>query len=67
MAFWNQLKTKNKIYNKSCKAKDQTRKQNLHEKSKIYRNSLAKLTWESKQNYYKKYFEESKANLIKVW
>ena len=28
------MKNKNKIYNKFCKAKDQTRKQHLHEKLK---------------------------------
>ena len=32
------IKNKNKIYNKFCQAKDQTRKQYLHEKFKIYRN-----------------------------
>ena len=55
------------VYNKFCKAKDQARKQRVHEKFKIYRNSLACLTRQSKQNYYKKYFEENKSNLIKVW
>ena len=30
-------------------------------------NSLANLTRQSKQNYYKKYFEENKKNLIKIW
>ena len=61
------IKNKNKIYNKVCKAEDQARKQHLHEKFKIYRNSLANLTRQSKQNYYKKYLEENKTNFIKVW
>ena len=34
---------------------------------KIYRNLLANLTRPNKQYYYKKYFEENKTNLIKVW
>ena len=61
------IQNKNKICNKVCKAEDQARKQHLHEKFKIYRNSLANLTRQSKQNYYKKYFKENKKNLIKVW
>ena len=61
------IKNKNKIYNKFCKAKDQEREQHLQEKFKIYWNSLANLTRKSKHNYYKKYFEENKTNLIKVW
>ena len=61
------FKNKNKIYNKFREAKDQTRKQHLHEKFKIYRNSLANLTRQNKQNYYKKHFEENRTNLIKVW
>ena len=43
------IKNKNKIYNKFCQAKDQTRKQYLHEKFKIYTKSLANLTRQSKQ------------------
>ena len=42
-------------------------KQHLHGKFKIYRNSLVNLTRQSKQNHYKKYFEENKTNLIKIW
>ena len=61
------VKNENKIYNKFYKANDQTRKQLLHEKFKSYSNSLVNLTRESKENYYKKYFEENKTNLIKVW
>ena len=61
------IQNKNKICNKVCKAEEQARKQHLHEKFKIYRNSLANLTRQSKQNYYKKYLEENKTNFIKVW
>ena len=61
------IKNKNKMYNKFCRAKDQVRKQHFHGKLKIYWNSLANLTRQSKQNYYKKYFEENKTSLIKVW
>ena len=49
------------------KQKDQARKYHLHEKFEFHRNSFANLTRQSKQNYYKKYFKESKTNLIKVW
>ena len=55
------------MYNKFCRAKDQVGKQHLHGKFKIYQNSLANLTRQSKQNYCKKYFEENKTSLIKVW
>ena len=61
------IKNKNKMHNKFSKAKDQARKYDLHEKFKVHRNSLANLTKQSKQNYYKKYFEENKTNLNKVW
>ena len=61
------IKNKNKIQSKFCEVKEQTRKQHLHEKFKIYRNSFANLIKQSKQNYYKKHFEENKTNLIKVW
>ena len=46
--------------------KDQTRKQHLHKKFKTYKNSLANLTRQSKENYYQRHFEENKTNLIKV-
>ena len=61
------IKNKNEIHNKFCKAKDQARKYDLHEKFKVHRNSLANLTRQSKQNYCKKNFEENKTNLNKVW
>ena len=57
------VKSKNKIYNKFCNVKDQARKEHLHEKFKIYRNTFANLTRQTKQNYYKTYFEENKTNL----
>ena len=55
------------IYNKFCKAKDQKRKDLLHQQFKNYRNILSNLTKKSKENYYKEYFQENKNNLIKVW
>ena len=61
------VKNKTEIYNKFCKAKDQTWKEYVHEKFKIYRDFLGNLLRQSKQNYYKKYFEENKKNLIKLW
>ena len=47
------VKNKNKIYNKFCKAKDQTKKQHLHEQFKTYRNSLVNSTRQGKANHYK--------------
>ena len=68
MESWHQLKTKTKcIINFVHKAKDQTRKQNLHEKFKTFRNSLANLIREGNKNYYEKHFDEDKTNVIKVW
>ena len=60
---WHYASIYNKKSEKFCKAK----KQHLHEKFKMYGNSLASLTRQTKQNYYKKYFEENESNLIKVW
>ena len=34
------------------------KKQHIHEKLKTYKNSLANLTKQSKQNYYKKHFKK---------
>ena len=61
------IRNKNKIYNKFCKAKDQKRKDLLHQQFKNYRNILSNLTKKSKENYYKEYFQENRNNLIKVW
>ena len=61
------IRNKNKTYNKFCKAKDQKRKDLLHQQFKNYRNILSNLTKKSKENYYKEYFQENKNNLIKVW
>ena len=61
------IKNKNKIYNKLCRAKDQTRKDHLYHQFKKYRNFFSNLTKQSKENYYKQYFKENKDNLIKIW
>ena len=61
------IRNKNKIYNKFCKAKDQKRKDSLHQQFKTYRNILSNLTKKSKESYYKEYFQENKNSLIKVW
>ena len=62
---------KNKIYYKFWKAKDQERKDLLHQQFKNYRNILSNLKRvkkkKSKENYYKEYFQENENNLIKVW
>ena len=60
------VKKTNKIYNKFCKVKDQTRKQH-HQIFKTFRNSLVNLTIKYQENSYKKDFEGNKTNMIKVW
>ena len=61
------IKNKNIIHRKMLRAKDPTRKQELKEKYKTYKNRLAKLTRNSKANHFNKFFYQNKSNLLKVW
>ena len=61
------INTKNKIYNKYCRAKNSQNKLLLHETFKRYRNMLTTLTKKSKQNHFNKYFANNKNNLQKTW
>ena len=61
------IRKKYKIHSKFFKAKEQTRKKALNQEHKMRKNLLTNITKKSKENYYKKYFKESKNNLIKVW
>ena len=49
------------------RAKDPTRKQELKEKYKTYKNRLTKLTRNSKANHFNNFFYQNKSNLLKVW
>ena len=49
------------------RAKDPTRKQELKEKYKTYKNRLTKLTRDSKANHFNNFFYQNKSNLLKVW
>ena len=61
------INKKNKLYQKFCKAKDPARKEQIHEEFKVLRNSVTNRLRESKENYYRKYFEDNKLNLRKIW
>ena len=61
------INKKNKLYHKFCKAKDPARKEQLHEEFKVLRNTVTNSLRESKENYYRKYFEDNKLNLRKIW
>ena len=49
------------------RAKDPTRKQELKEKYKTYKNRSTKLTRNSKTNHFNNFFYQNKSNLLKVW
>ena len=58
---------KNRIYKKCIRTKNATKKEELHNLFKSYRNSLNKITRLSKVNHYKLFFEDNKNKLNKVW
>ena len=47
--------------------KDITRKTELEEKVRYYKNNLLKITRTSKANHYNNFFKENKLNLLKTW
>ena len=55
-----------KLHHKFCKAKDPARKDQLHEEFKVLTNTVTNSLRESKENYYRKYFEDNKLNLCKI-
>ena len=61
------INKKNKLYHKFCKAKEPARKEQLHEEFKVLRNTVTNSLRESKENYYRKYFEDNKLNLHITW
>ena len=61
------INNKNKTYRKYCRAKNQTRRDELHNLLKKYQNSINKIIKVSKVKYYHQYFNINKRNLLKVW
>ena len=62
----NSIKNKNRKYRKYQWAKDATRKHELHNEFKTYRNKLDKVLKSSKSIHYQKFFEANKTNLRKT-
>ena len=63
----NSIKTKDKLYNKYVKSKNNISKDNLHEEYKVLRNQINELIRLSKKNYFAKFFLEYFNNIKKVW
>ena len=61
------INNKNKTYRKYCRAKKQTRRGELHNLFKKYRNSINNIIKVSKAKYYHQCFNINKRNLLKVW
>ena len=61
------IKTKDNLYKKFLRSRQQAFKATKHQNYKTYKNLLIKLLRKSKNNYYKNYFETHKTNLKLVW
>ena len=61
------IAVKNWLHRKMRKMKDITRKTELEEKVRYYKNNLLKITRTSKANHYNNFFKENKLNLLKTW
>ena len=61
------IKSKNNILSRIRKCKDAARKLELQQQFNALKNDITHLTRTGKKEYYKKYFEENKNNLRKVW
>ena len=61
------IEKKSQIYRKFIRTKNSTKKEELHNPFKSYRNSLNKIARLSEANHYKTFFEDNKNKLIKVW
>ena len=59
------ISIKNSIFRKYINKKDPHIKEELHQKYKNYRNTIATLMKKSKQNYFTKHFESNIKNLKK--
>ena len=63
----NVYKSKNRLYRKSSRSKDEAIKTDLQKKFKNCRYYLNKITRLSKANHYRNLFEENKKNMLKTW
>ena len=61
------ISIKNSIFKKYINKKDPHIKEELHQKYKNYRYTIATLMKKSKQNYFTKYFETNIKNLKNTW
>ena len=61
------INNKNKTNQRYCRAKNQTRRDELYNLFKKYRNSINKIIKDSKAKYYHQYFNINKIYLLKVW
>ena len=62
----NSIKNRNRKYRKYQRAKDVTRKHDLHNEFKTYQNKLDKVLKSSKSIHYQKFFEANKTKLHKT-
>ena len=62
----NSIKNRNRKYRKYQRAKDVTRKHDLHNEFKTYQNKLGKVLKSSKSIHYQKFFEANKTKLHKT-
>ena len=61
------IKQKDKFCKKISKAKDCQMKQKFQKEFKKYRNNINILTRISSANYYQRFFQEQKHNMLKTW
>ena len=60
------IEKKNEIYRRCIRTRNSTKKEELHNLFKSYRNSLDKISRLSKANHCKTFFEDNKNKLNKV-
>ena len=61
------IEKRNRIYRKCIRTKNSTKKEEMHNLFRSYRNSLNKIARLSKANQYKTIFEDNKNKLNKFW
>ena len=63
----NSIRNKNKLYKIFFKEKNRKTKEYYEKHFKSYRNHISSLLRETKDSYYKQYFEDNQKNLRLVW
>ena len=61
------IRQKDKLCKNFSRAKDCQMKQKLHKEFQKYRNNINILTRISRANYYQRFFQEHKQNMLKTW